>query len=274
MGGGLLGGVIARRGQQDQECADLLVGEPVPVHLGVDDAGHQVVAGVGPPELGQFDAGVGDQHDLVDGVHGAFLERAVLVVAHAEQLLGGRGQRGLVGLGDPEHVGDGGHRQPRRTRLDEVDIADADQVVDDLDRVGVDLLVDAAQVARGERRADQPPVGGVLWRVHHQEEGRHLLHLRGHRIQGHAARRGEQLRMLTGEDDVLAPGQRPESGLFQVEQGRQRRMPAQPVAPAEAGEGLVAHVERLAPEVVRGDVVRAVLAGLRRVGDRHWMSPS
>jgi len=36
-------------------------------------------------------------------------------------------------------------------------------------------------------------------------------------------------------------------------------MPAQPVAGAEFGEGLVAHVERLTPELPGGDVVRAEL---------------
>jgi len=259
--GGLLGGVVARRGQQDQERPDLLVGEPVTVHLGIDDLGHQIVARVGAAELGQLDTRAGQQQHLVDGVLRALLERGVLVVAHAEQLLGGLGDRRLVRRRHPEHVHDRGHRQPRRTGLDEVDVTDPDEVVDDPHRVGVDLLLDLTQVPRGERRADQRPVAGVFGRIHHQEKRGDALEFGRHRVQCDPLRRREQFGVLAGEDDVLTPGQRPEARLLEVEQARQRRVPAQPVTRAEAGERLVALIERPAPEIVRGDVDRTVLAG-------------
>ena len=91
--------------------------------------------------------------------------------------------RGLVGARHAEHVHDRQHRQPRRARGDEVDVARADEVVDDRDRVLVDLLLDLADVSRRERRTDQPPVHGVLRRIHGQEERGEPLDLGGHRIQ-------------------------------------------------------------------------------------------
>ena len=119
-----------------------------------------------------------------------------------------------------EHVHDRQHRQPRRTRGDEVDVAGADEVVDDRDGVAVDLLLDLADVARRERRADQPPVHGVLRRIHAQEERREALDLGGHRIQRHTLGGGEQLGVLADVGDVGTPGQSPESGLLHREQRR------------------------------------------------------
>lgn len=94
----------------------------------------------------------------------------------------------------------------------------ADQIIDDADGAPMDLLLDPPDVARGERRADQSPVDGVLRRIHRQEERGDALDFRRHRIQGDATGRGEQLGMSADVGDIGAPGQGPEAGLFDVEQ--------------------------------------------------------
>ena len=266
MRGGLLGGVVARGRQQDQERADLLVGQPVSVDFGIDDAGHQVVAGIVAPELRQLDARVGQQRDLRDGVLGPLLGRGVLVVAHAEQLLGGIRHRRLVGGRHAEHVHDRQHRQPRRTGGHEVDVAGPDEIVDDRDGVAVDLLLDLTDVSRRERRTDQPPVHRVLRRIHAQEERREPLDLGGHRTQCHPLGGGEQLGMLADVGDIGATCQGPEPGLLHREQRVERPVPGEAVGGAQLGEYLVAPVEGPTPEVARRDVERTVFTDLHGWG--------
>jgi hypothetical protein len=104
--------------------------------------------------------------------------------------------------------------------VDEVDLAGTDEIVDDADRVLVNLLFDPAHVAWSERRADQPPVAGVFGWVHREEERGDLLNLGRHGIQGDTPGGGEQLRVETGERDVRPPRERPEPVLLHWEQGR------------------------------------------------------
>ena len=220
------------------------------VHLGVDDAGHQVVAGIAAAELRQLDPGVGEQRYLRDRVLRLFLWRAVLLVAHAEEFLRGVRHGGLVCRRHTEHVHDRQHRQPRRTRGDEVDVAGPDEIVDDADRVAVDLFLDLTDVSRRECRADQASVGGVLRRIHAQEEGGEPLDLRRHRIQCHPLRRGEQLGVLADVGDVGASRQCPEPGLLHRKHRRQWPVPAEPLTGAKPRERFVADREGPAPEVV------------------------
>ena len=122
------------------------------------------------------------------------------------------------------------------------------------DGVAVDLLLDLPDVSRRERRADQPPVDGVLRRIHAQEERREPLDLGGHRTQRHTLGGGEQLGVLADVGDVGAARQRPEPRLLHGEQRRERPVPGEPVTGAQLGEHLVALGERLTPEVVGRDV--------------------
>ena len=93
-----------------------------------------------------------------------------------------------------------------------------DEVVDDRDGVAVDLLLDLADVSRRERRADQPSVHGVLWRIHAQEEGREPLDLRRHGAQSDTLGGGERLGVLTDVGDIGTARQRPEPRFLHTEQ--------------------------------------------------------
>ena len=128
----------------------------------------------------------------------------------------------------------------------------------------VDLLFDAAHIARRERRTDQTAIHRVLGRIHGQEERGDALDLDGHRVQRDPLLRGEQLGMLADIGDVGPPGERPEARLLHREQRRERLVPGQTVARAQQRESPLARCERLTPEVVGGDVDRAVLTLVQR----------
>jgi len=63
--------------------------------------------------------------------------------------------------------------------------------------------------------------------------------------------RGEQLRVLTDEDNVFATRHRQKSALLQRKQAGKRLMPGQAVLGAQLRERLVAVSERPCPERVR-----------------------
>jgi hypothetical protein len=171
---------------------------------------------------------------------------------------------GLVSTRHTEHVHDRQHRQPRRTLGHEVDVAGANEVVDDGDGVQMDLVLDLADISRRERRADQPPIDGVLRRIHRQEERCEPLYLGGHRIKRDALRGGEQLGMLADVRDVSAPRECPIAGFLHREHRREGSVPGEALAPAELCERLIADCEGLTPEVVRRDVDRTVFTCLHR----------
>ena len=262
VGGGLLGGVVACGGEQHHERADLDVGELVAVDLGVDDVGHQVVVGLATPQLSQLDTGTGQDADLGQRVRRALLEAGVVVIGGAEQAFGRVRHRFLVGGSDADHVRDGPHRELRRAFGDEVDLLAVaqplDQPVHDVGGVGLNLGLDATNLFRGERRADQPPIQCVLRRIHGQEETRGLLNFGREGVDAHAQRRTEDVRVLTDVLDVGVAGDRPISGLRMGEDRRHRRMPRQPVGGPQLRERTVAGGEVGRPEVRGGDVERVV----------------
>jgi hypothetical protein len=152
-----------------------------------------------------------------------------------------------------------------------VSCARSDEVVDDTDRALLNLLFDLANVSRRERRTDQTPVGGVLRRIHRQEERGDVLHLGRHRIEGDPLCGGEQLGVLADVRDVGAPRECPVAGFLHREHRREGPVPGEALATAELCERLVADVEGLAPEVVRRDVDRTVFTCLHRCR-RHRIS--
>jgi hypothetical protein len=69
---------VARDQQQADEADDLLVGQPLPVHLGLDQPARQVVARAGPPGPDVLqEVGVHLAHDRRDG-----RQRLLTDVAH------------------------------------------------------------------------------------------------------------------------------------------------------------------------------------------------
>ena len=266
------GRVVAGDGEQHHERADVVVGQPLPVDLGVDEVGEQIVARVGPAVPGEVGAervevlaGGDDRADRI----GRVAERCVGPADHG---IAGARRGDSFRLRHAHHVGDRPHREERRAVLDEVDVAGADEVVDDLAGRAADLVVDLAHLAPRERGAHQLAVAGVLGRVHHQEEAQRPRQVERHRVEADAEPRSEALGLAADGVDVLVPDDGPEPGLLVGERELRRRVPADRRLPPQPGERLVALVERLGPERVRRDV-HVDRALVRRRRQLHQRTP-
>ena len=166
--GGLLGGVVACRGQQNQERADFLIGQPLsPSTSALTMLVIRSSPGLLRRNLRELDAGVGQQRDLRDRDPAARSSG----VAYSSSLMpnsfsAAYATAGWSAVGTPSMsmiVSIGSRAEQAATKSTS---PGPDEIVDDRDRVAVDLLLDLTHVPRCERRTDQPPVHGVLRRIH------------------------------------------------------------------------------------------------------------
>ncbi len=140
------GRLVAGHDQGDEEQVQLEVVEAVAVDLGLDEGGHQVVAGVGPAIGGDVVAVHVDLGRRVGpGIRGG-LELGVVEgdhrVAELEHAV-------PVGLGQPDHLADDLERELGRHVLDELALALLAHVVDDALRPGARSAPRAAATTRG-----------------------------------------------------------------------------------------------------------------------------
>ena len=175
---GVAGRLVARHHQQDEEGGDLLRGQRLPVHIGVDQGGDHVVGRVAPAGVGQR----GHEHGQRlrrrhEGQHGIGALGDVLGVAVGEDDVGGLEDGVVVGRPDAHHVADDLEREAGRHLDHEVATALRGHPVDDVVGHEVDPVLNAldhARVEGGRHDAAQACVARVVHVDHRPEEVEHL----------------------------------------------------------------------------------------------------
>ena len=163
-----VGGLRPGRQEQQQEGIDLVVAEPAPVDLGLDQLAHQIIAGMPPP--------VGDDLGEVAAKLLAGGDRAVPVAHHRDQFGRQPVEARPVGLGQAEDPGDDPDREREGQLRDEVGVAVAGEGVDQLADGGADdRVAPLVQDAGAEGLRDQGAVAQMLGRVHLQDGPAHDL---------------------------------------------------------------------------------------------------
>ena len=260
-GDGVARGVVAGRHQQSEEVVELEVAERGSVRRGRQQAGYDVVGGLGPAERGgglgvaeHLEAGRAaerDQPELlgvgeIDDVVGVFR------VGVREQLVAPDHELFGVGVGHPQQAAEHAHGQLPGDLGDEVELVVPQRIDDDragqiADGVGVPV----DRVA-GEAPVHQAPQAGVVGRIefHHRAPGLGLLGV--HLLEADAPAGCEGVPGVVRPDDVVIARDRPEAGAVGLVPPRDGILVAQPI---ERGVGHAGH-ER----VVAGEVGVAVVA--------------
>ena len=157
--------------RRPDEADDLLVGQPLPVHLGLDQLAGEVGAPVGPSGLDVVqEVGVHLPHRRRDGLQRLLADlghRLVGVDLLAEQHVGPLAEQSPVGGGNAEQLGDHDHRQRVRQRVDQVE--PLANLVQQLGCQLGDARLQAGHDPWGERLADQCSQLAVLRRIHLDE---------------------------------------------------------------------------------------------------------
>ncbi len=272
----MAGRVVAGDRQQHEERGDLGVRQALAVDLGLDERGHQVVAGLTfavDREL-RRELGQGPQRFAQD-LHRRQLAEHLRVGGGDEHVR--RGDDALaVGFGDADHVRDRHQRQPLCDQLDEVAAACGRRLLDDRAGVDADPGLDPRDLAGREGGRDEPAKLGVTGRVHREERLRGLEHLRRRVRELDAVARAEGLRVARDAADVLVQHHRP-VGLAplvgQVEDVLRGLVEGERLLAAQEGEVLVALLGRAPPEVERTEVDVGRVRGLRR-GHAPTLAPA
>jgi hypothetical protein len=189
---GVAGGLVARHGQHQHEEAELVVGQVVPVDLGGDELGDDVVAGAGPPLLGH---GQAVAEDLGGRDHAVVVVRGPLVVADHPVRPGE--DLAPVLLRHAEQLADRLQRQLHRDVGDEVSGAGLERRGHDAPGAFVQGLAQVADGPGGEAAGDDAAQLGVFGRVHVEQDD--PLHLDG--LAGHALLKADQRGVLPGRVD-------------------------------------------------------------------------
>ena len=240
------GGLVARHHDEEEKGDDLVVGQPVPVDVDVEQARGEVVA-PGPSAL--------DDH--VGEVPGQDERRLHPLLGHVEDALvavdeeiGEASDLGPVGLGYADHLRDHVHGELARHVAHHVEGARFDGGVEVSHGQGADLRFELGHPARREGLGDERAHAGVAGWVHGQERHRLVgLGPVGGGIESDAEAVGEVGGVAEGGQDVGMARQRPEVEL---------------VVAVERGLGAQPRVGRVGV-LVDLVVVRAVVHG-RRVG--------
>ena len=183
--------------------------EPLPVDLGLDERGHEVVAGVLLAVLGQLGGELGQRPQRrAQHLDRLAIAEAVGVGGH-DQRVGGLHHAVAVRLRHPEHVRDRLQRQALGDEVHEVPAAGGRRLGDDPLGVDPDPVLDPLDLARGERGRDQPAQLGVARRVHGQKRLGGLEHLRRRVGELDALGRAEGRRVARDAADVLVAHDRP-----------------------------------------------------------------
>ena len=238
--------LVARRREEDEHHAELLLAEPRPVELSLDELRRDVVARVVSPLLAE-PAPVLDQVERERTGERQLAKRRVTErhlgdVLCADDLRIGVPEDLVAELDDQLSILDrqahdlreDPHRDLRRDRLDPVERLLLERVSEDPAGEAADPLLVHVHDARGEALVHERAHAGVRRRVgvDHRAPGLELLG--GQVLQRRAAElRRERLPVLRDLKDVVVPGDRPEAAAVLLGVPVERR-----VAP-EQGEPVV-----------------------------------
>ena len=205
----MAGGVVARNREQHEESRDLVVRQALAVDLGLDEAGHQVLARVLLAVRGQL---LGERRQRPQRFAQHFDRGAIaegLGVGGRDEQVSGLDDALAVCLGHADHVRDRDQRQTLRDQRDEVAAAGRRHLLDDALGVGADPILDAGDLAWRERGGDEPAQLGVA-RCVHREEGHRCLEELGRGVgELHAVARAERLRVAGDPAHVLVANDGP-----------------------------------------------------------------
>ena len=155
------GGLVAGHRQHDDEEAELVIGQLLPVDVGLDQRRDDVVGRVLAPL-------VGHRHRVHDQFHRRLrrIDIGELGILAAGHLVGPAEQLVAVVLRHAQQAGDGLQRQFARHLLDEVATARGGRVLGDVLGALCELLLQPTDRAGGESPGDDLAQPGVVRGVH------------------------------------------------------------------------------------------------------------
>ena len=241
MSNGIARGLVAGHHQENEERAEFLVGQPLPVDFSIHQRAGEVVRRIlpaGGTEIGhQFVQIATSGEEGIDHVVGISL-RHVLLVGGAENNVGAREHRVVFGLRNAHHVADNFQREAGRHVGHKVSAALGDHFVDDFAGGDDHLILDRFEHPRREGRRHDLAQAGMAGIVHIDHRAKEVIH----EVREVGDRRGsftraELLGILRDLDDVVVfrDGEIPRANRnqltlnFRLGKKRERLLRPQPV---------------------------------------------
>src|SRR5918996_590461 len=157
-------GLVAGVQQEDAGADHLVLGEAITLVDHLDQATDQV--------LGRVLAALTDQlAEVIGELHGRRRSRSAVLLGgiqlvHPADLGRPRTEVVAIGLGDAQQLGDHRHRERLGHRGDQIDLAGAEDLLNQPVHQPLDGRPELLDPAGGERLGHQPADAGVVWRLH------------------------------------------------------------------------------------------------------------
>src|SRR5918996_1015545 len=157
-------GLVAGVQQEDAGADHLVLGEAITLVDHLDQATDQV--------LGRVLAALTDQlAEVVGELHGRRRSRSAVLLGgiqlvHPADLGRPRTEVVAIGLGDAQQLGDHRHRERLGHRGDQIDLAGAEDLLNQPVHQPLDGRPELLDPTGGERLGHQPADAGVVWRLH------------------------------------------------------------------------------------------------------------
>ena len=268
--------LVARRREQDEHDAELLLGEPRAVDLGLDQLRRDVLARFPSPLLAELPS-VLDQVERERARERELAELGVLErdlgdvlgtddlgVGVAEDLVAELDDQLPVLDRQAHDVREDPHRDLLGDRVDPVELVLGECAAEDVPRQPADALLVGVHDARREALVDERAEPRVRGRVGVDHRPSRLELLRRQVLQRRAAELGrERLPVLRHREDVVVARQRPEPASVLLRLPVQRRVPAQQREPV-VRDPLLPDVEVGEIDVVEDEIIERG-AGHRRL---------